>query len=114
MVGFGFGFGSGSVSKLFNLLFGVFHARLILPLLQSPALRPFVSKIPVKPYRTPPSSNIQSSATQKCCGVVFFFCFSVLSVEKFVILRVKYYPLLLHLQKCNTPNFEFVTGIDCC
>ena len=32
----------------------------------------------VKPYRTPPSSNIQSSPTQKCCGVVFFFFFCII------------------------------------
>ena len=54
--------------------------------------------MPVKPYRTPPFSNIQSSATQKCFGVIFFsfFCiviFTILffSFEKSVILRVKYF-----------------------
>ena len=51
---------------------------------------------PVKPYRTPPSSNTQSSATQKCCGVVCFFCIFFynnfyFSIEKFVILCVKYF-----------------------
>ena len=59
-------------------------------------LNPVFKIFPVKPYRTHPSSNIQSSATQKCCGVVFFFFFciffftiSFFSIEKFVILRVK-------------------------
>ena len=70
---------------------------------------------PVKPYRTPPSRNIETSATLKCCGVVFYFFLCIFffticffSIEKFVILRVKYYPLLLHLQKCDAPKFEFV------
>ena len=56
------------------------------------------SIVPVKPYRTPPSSSIQSSATQKCCGVVFiiFFCTIIfyntfILIEKFVIFCVKYF-----------------------
>ena len=54
--------------------------------------------VPVKPYRTPPSSNIQSSSTQNYCGVVSFFFFCIyffticfFSIENFVILRVKYF-----------------------
>ena len=77
---------------------------------------------PVKPYRTPPSSNIQYSATQKFCGVFFFFFFCIFfystfffSIEKIVILGVKnIYPLLLHLQKCDTPKFEFVAESGGC
>ena len=56
------------------------------------------SPFPVKPYRTPPASNIQSSATQKCCRMAFFFFFCIIfftirffSIEKFVILRVKHF-----------------------
>ena len=45
----------------------------------------------VKPYRTPPSSNIQSSATHKCCGMElmiylvnkFFLNIKILSLKKF-------------------------------
>ena len=53
---------------------------------------------PVRPCRTPPSSKIQSLATQKCCGVVFSFSFCIIfftirffSIENFVILRFKYF-----------------------
>ena len=53
-----------------------------------------IQVLPVKPYRIPPSSNIQSTATQKCCGLVSFslYVFTVrfFLIEKFIILRVKY------------------------
>ena len=35
----------------------------------------------VKPYRTPPPSNIQSSATQESCGVVFIFFFCIIFLQ---------------------------------
>ena len=45
---------------------------------------------------------------------IFFLQYIFFSIEKFVILRVKYYPLLLHLQKCDTPKFEFVAETGGC
>ena len=50
----------------------------------------------VKPYRTPPSRNIQSSATQKCCGMAFFSFFLYIFILQYSIfqlnfLRVKYF-----------------------
>ena len=65
---------------------------------------------PIKPYRTPPSSNIQSSATQKCCGVVFFFCIIFLYSTFFFNWKIRYfaceifYPLLLHLYRNVIPQ----------
>ena len=41
-----------------------------------------------------------------CFFVYFFYSNFFFSIEKLVILRVKYfYPLSLHLQKCDTPKF---------
>ena len=68
----------------------------------------------VKPYRTPPSSNIQSSATQNFFCIISFYNIIFFPIGKFVILRAKYYPLLLHLQKCDTPKFEFYAETGCC
>ena len=69
-------------------------------------------KIPVKPYRTPPSSNTQSSATQKCCGVVYFvfFCIIIFTVRfffnwKFIILCVKCFILYYYIYRNVIPQY---------
>ena len=82
----------------------------------------FVILFPVKPYRTPPSSNIQFSATQKCCGVVyfFFFCIFYFTIRFFQLKNsFSFFCLFLfrsnffsYLQKYDTPKFEFVACWD--
>ena len=67
---------------------------------------------PVKPYRTPLRATYN---LQQHRNVVGWFSFSIsiypflqyylFLIEKFVILPVKYYPFLLHLQKYDTPKF---------
>ena len=53
----------------------------------------------VKPYRTHPSSNIQSSVTQKCCGVELMIYF----VNKFFIKNK-----IFSLRKCWFKPKEFM------
>ena len=82
--------------------------------------------MPRKPYRTPPTGNIQSSATQKCCGrfsfsfSVYFFlqyfffiwhiCFhSFFNLDKYFFLYIFFRNL--HLLKCETPKFEFFAEV---
>ena len=79
----------------------------------------------VKPYRTPPPSNLQSSATQESCGVVFifFFCIIFFYNSFFFNWKIRFHSLVnidqyfficFHLQKCHTPKFEFLAETWCC
>ena len=59
---------------------------------------------PVKPYRTPPFSNMQSSATQKCCGLVFFSVYFFLTI-RFFSLKNSLFSVLNILSR-NTASTE--------
>ena len=88
--------------------------------LQSEDIRSYIPIfVPVKPYKTPPSSNIQSSATQKCVGW-FSFSLSVyffLQYNFFFNWKIRYFACqILSLITASTEmsKFEVVADTGCC
>ena len=61
---------------------------------------------PVKPYRTPPSSNKQSSATQKCCGVILFLFLYIFFYNIYIFFNCK----ISYFVSLNTAS----TDTGCC